>query len=85
MDHVPGAVPLLMTVAQAADRLGLSEYQVRQEHGRGVLPGRRAGRFIRITDDDIATYLDRIRDDKASNASGLTPLSRARKRRSARK
>jgi excisionase family DNA binding protein len=73
--------PLLMSVAQAAERLGLSEYQVRQEHGRGVLPGRRAGRFIRFTDEDIATYLDRIREDKGSTHSGLTPLSRARKRR----
>jgi len=64
--------PLLMNVAQAAERLGLSEYQVRQEHGRGILPGRRAGRFLRFTEDDLTTYLERIRDDRAAtDRSGL--------------
>ena len=72
--------PLLMNVAQVAERLGISEYQVRQEHGRGILPGRRAGRFLRFTEDDLSVYLERIRDDRAADRSGLTPLSRARRR-----
>jgi DNA-binding transcriptional MerR regulator len=72
--------PLLMNVAQVAERLGISEYQVRQEHGRGILPGRRAGRFLRFTEDDLTTYLERIRDDRGSDASGLTPDSRRRRR-----
>lgn len=70
----------LMTAKETGVELGISEYQVRQEHDRGVLPGRRAGRFLRFTEDDVATYLDRIRDDRASNASGLTAASRRRKR-----
>lgn len=70
----------LMTAKETGVELGISEYQVRQEHDRGVLPGRRAGRFLRFTDEDIATYLDRIRDDKASIQSGLTAQSRRRRR-----
>lgn len=70
----------LMTARETGVVLGISEYQVRQEHDRGVLPGRRAGRFLRFTDEDVSTYLDRIRDDKASNASGLTAQSRRRRR-----
>lgn len=60
----------LLTVDEAAAELGISAYQVRQEHDRGILPGRRPGRFLRFTDEDIATYLDRIRDDKGSGQSG---------------
>jgi DNA-binding transcriptional MerR regulator len=71
---------MLMNVPQVAERLGLSEYQIRQEHDRGILPGRRAGRFLRFTEDDLATYLERIRDDRGGNASGLTTQSRARRR-----
>jgi hypothetical protein len=70
----------LMTARETGVVLGISEYQVRQEHDRGVLPGRRAGRFLRFTDEDVTTYLDRIRDDKASTQSGLTPQSRRRRR-----
>lgn len=72
--------PLLYNVEKAAAKLGLSEYQVRREHERGILPGRRAGRFLRFTDDDLSTYLERIRDDRASNRSGLTPQSARRRR-----
>ena len=72
---------LLMNVGQAAERLGLTEYQVRREHERGILPGRRAGRFLRFTEEDLATYVVRIQDDRAGNASGLTPGSLAHLRR----
>lgn len=62
----------LMTVDQAAAELGISSYQVRQEYERGVLPGRRPGRFLRFTDEDIDTYIARIGDDKGSAQSGHT-------------
>lgn len=69
--------PLLYNVAKVAEKLGISEYQVRREHERGILPGRRAGRFLRFTDEDIATYLERIRDDRGGEQSGQTPRSAA--------
>ncbi|RHA38682.1 helix-turn-helix domain-containing protein [Cellulomonas rhizosphaerae] len=73
----------LLTVPQVADRLGLTEYQVRQEHARGVLPGRRPGRFLRFTDTDLETYVARIAVDRgAGQASGPTRLSHTRRRRS---
>lgn len=72
----------LLKVAAVAERLGLSEYQARAEHARGVLPGRRVGRFLRFTEGDIETYLDRIREDRGSDASGLTAGSRRRRKAS---
>lgn len=60
----------LLTVDEAANELGISPYQVRQEYERGILPGRRPGRFLRFTAEDIATYIDRIGDDKGSAQSG---------------
>lgn len=71
--------PRLLTVEQAADQLGLTPYQVRAEHRRGVLPGRKPGRFLRFTENDLETYVERIADDKPTS-SGLTPGSRRRRR-----
>ena len=70
----------LLTVPEAADRLGLTTYQVRAEHARGLLPGRRAGRLLRFTESDLETYVARIKEDRGADASGLTPRSRARRR-----
>lgn len=70
--------PRLMTAAEAGEELGLTEYTVRAEHRRGVLPGRKPGRFLRFTAEDLDTYEDRIRSD-AESASGLTPASRRRR------
>lgn len=74
---------ILISVRDAATALGLSPYQVRAEHERGILPGRRPGRFLRFTQDDIDTYLHRITEDKASAQAGLTSGSRNRTRKSA--
>jgi excisionase family DNA binding protein len=70
----------LMTVPEAAQVLGLSAYQVRAEHERGLLPARRSGRLLRFHDDDIAVYLDRIKEDRGAAQSGLTDRSRQRRR-----
>ena len=75
--------PLLIGVIAAAEQLGLTEYQVRAEHDRGILPGRRAGRLLRFTQDDLADYLARIAEDKAGAQAGLTSASRSRARRTA--
>lgn len=70
----------LLKVPAVAELLDLTEYQVRAEHARGVLIGRKVGRFIRFTEADIDAYLERIREDRAEDASGLTPASRRRRR-----
>lgn len=73
----------LLKASAAAERLGLTVYQVRAEHARGVLPGRRVGRLLRFAEADLDAYLERIREDRGSNTSGLTPRSRAHARRTA--
>jgi excisionase family DNA binding protein len=70
----------LLTVTDVSDRLGLTEYQVRAEHARGLLPGRRVGRLLRFTEADLDAYLERIREDRGADASGLTRASRNRRR-----
>jgi excisionase family DNA binding protein len=69
--------PRLMAVNEVAALLGLSEYQVRAEHRRGILPARRAGRFLRFTEADLEAYLTRIAEDLAGAQSGQTAGSRA--------
>lgn len=72
--------PLLLTVAKVAGRVGVTEYQVRREHECGILPGRRAVRFLRFTEDNLKTSVERIRDDRATaERSGITPPSRVRR------
>lgn len=72
--------PLLLTVARAAEILGLSEYSVRRAIAAGEMPYRRVGRAIRVTRTDIDEYLESVRvRAQRENRSGLTPLSRARR------
>lgn len=74
------ASPLrLMNAFEAAEELGLSEYQVRAEYRRGILPGRKAGRLVRFTATDLQVYVDRIAA-RTHPAGGLTPGSRNRRR-----
>lgn len=71
----------LMDVPAVAALLDLSAYQVREEHRRGLLPGRRVGKLLRFTEADLDTYVDRIREDKAAaEKSGVTPGSLRRRR-----
>lgn len=65
-----------LTTAQAADRLGLSEYQVQQAYRSGVLPSRRVGRLVRFTEAD----LEQFQANTKAKGSGLTARSRARRR-----
>lgn len=71
---------LLLKFPDVAKRLGVSEYQARAEHERGILKGRRVGRFIRFTEADLDAYLERIREGQDQDATGLTPGSRNRRR-----
>jgi hypothetical protein len=64
---------------------GKTDWLVRRLR-RGELPGYKAGRQWRMTDDDIAVAIDRMRPKSAlpelPSASGLTPTSRRRLRAS---
>jgi len=74
--------PLLLTVAQTSETLGISEYSVRRAIAVGEMPYRRIGRAIRVTRADIDEYLENVRvKAQRENRSGLTPLSRARRQR----
>ncbi|MBN0039491.1 helix-turn-helix domain-containing protein [Cellulosimicrobium cellulans] len=72
--------PLLLTVARAAEILGISEYSVRRAIAAGEMPYRRIGRAIRVTRIDLDEYLESVRvKAQRENRSGLTPPSRARR------
>jgi excisionase family DNA binding protein len=49
----------LLTTAEAAAALGLSEYQVQQAYRSKLLPSRRIGRLVRFTEDDLAAFIER--------------------------
>ena len=72
--------PLLLTVAQTSEILGISEYSVRRAIAAGEMPYRRVGRAIRVTRVDLDEYLENVRvKAQRENRSGITPLSRARR------
>lgn len=70
----------LLTVAQVADSLGLSEYRIRADVAAGILPCHRPGRWVRFTDSDVVAYLERIAVDGAAAHSGQTVASKRRSR-----
>lgn len=80
-----GPEPRFLTVADVAARTGLSQYEVRSEVRRGVFPHREIGArpLIRFTREDIDAYVERVaaRKKKEAAPSGLTPGSRARRKR----
>jgi excisionase family DNA binding protein len=51
----------LLSVADIADRLKLSEKTVRRWIERGDLPAHHLGRAVRISEDDLALYLHKHR------------------------
>jgi excisionase family DNA binding protein len=61
--------PLLLTYAEAADALGLSERQVRRLVADGRIPVARAGRAVRIHREDLEAFADSLR----ASAPRLTP------------
>ncbi|MCL2464839.1 MAG: helix-turn-helix domain-containing protein [Micrococcales bacterium] len=72
--------PEFLTVPAVAKRLGMSCYLVRTEYERGILPAHKVSRFLRFTEDDIAVYRQRTAVDLGGRQSGLTDLSRRRRR-----
>jgi excisionase family DNA binding protein len=53
-----GSNERFFSVAQVADRLGLSEKSVRRKIARGELSARRMGRLLRIGERSLAAYID---------------------------
>ncbi len=51
-------VTKLHTIAEVADSLGISARSVRRLVASGALSAHRLGRLIRISDRDLATFLD---------------------------
>jgi excisionase family DNA binding protein len=51
----------LLSVADIADRLKLSEKTVRRWIERGDLPAHHLGRAVRVSEDDLALYLHKNR------------------------
>ena len=73
---------MMYTAAQAAERLGISEYQVRSEKSRGRLPYREVGLrpLIRFTDEDLTEYQRRTK--VAQEPSSLVTTRRKKRRAS---
>lgn len=57
------ALPGVLTIAQAADHVSVSEWTIRKEIRAGRLRARYIGRCLRILDEDLAQWL---RSEKAS-------------------
>lgn len=73
----------LLTSTEVADRLGVSEHQVRIAYRSGVLPHRRVGRFVRFTDTDLDTYVDRIAATDTPGGMKRTQAAQNRRRKTA--
>jgi excisionase family DNA binding protein len=55
-------LPTLYSVEDVADIFGISERTVYRWIGEGILPTKRlgpAGRLIRVTDEDLAAFINR--------------------------
>jgi excisionase family DNA binding protein len=62
---VPTTAPRLLTVAEAAARLGLCEEQIRRLLKRGELRETRlAKRAVRVAEDDLAAFVESKRPAK---------------------
>lgn len=72
---------LTMTVAEAAQRLGVSEQWLRDNAVKGVVPSHKVGRYRRFTEADLAAYLERVQQGQ-SDPFARSAQSRARKRAS---
>jgi len=53
--------PVLLNTAQAAARLGLTEYQIQSAYRSKALPCRRIGRLVRFTQDDLDAFVERAK------------------------
>jgi excisionase family DNA binding protein len=57
---------MMLTVAQVADRLTVSDAFVRRLIARGQLPVYRLGRAVRLDSADVETYVASCRDESAA-------------------
>ena len=56
-----GSSERFLSVAQVADRLGLSEKSVRRKIARGELAAHRVGKLLRVRECGLHAYLARVR------------------------
>lgn len=73
----------LLTTAEAAELLGISEHMTRQAYRSGLLPHRKVGRFTRFTAEDIETYVARTAVTTTPGGMTRTAAASARRRRTA--
>jgi len=71
---------LTMTVAEAAERLGVTTDWLRRRAAAGIVPSRKVGVYRRFTEQDLLDYLESVRQVSQSTGAG-TPLSRSRRRK----
>jgi excisionase family DNA binding protein len=64
----------LLTIRQVAEQLQVSTRKVRQLAATGELVVHRIGGSLRISEDDLATYLNRCREKPQPRRSGLRYL-----------
>lgn len=78
--NTTGPIPELMTVTQAAAKLGVSEDWLATAARAGDVPSRKVGQKRRFTDQDLLDYLERVRkgtvDPMARNARSQSKVGR---------
>ena len=73
-EYTPSPEPLLMTAAQAAERLGVSLTTVRRATRAGHLPCRRIGEWgIRYTLADLEGWVEAIATRRHRPSAGRSP------------
>lgn len=52
-----GTLPHWLTISQASEHTGLSEWTIRQQIANGALKARRIGRCVRVLDEELARWM----------------------------
>lgn len=73
-------IPAPYTVNDVAGALGKTPEWVARKASEGVIPSRKIGRTRRFTAEDIAAYLDRVREG-GTNPQARTPRQQAARKR----
>lgn len=74
---------LVHRVAAGAEMLGYSEDFVRDQIKAGALRARKLGRFLVVTEADLAAYVAALPDAPVARPANVTPIQQARTRRPA--
>lgn len=73
--------PTVYTVNDVARILGMDPNWVQRKAGAGVIPSRKVGRHRRFTAQDIADYLESVRQQAANPLARNARQTAARNRR----